>query len=161
LIRVVTPNGKIHGLMTSLFDGERYPAADFAALYHGRWRIEESFKRLKHRLGLEQTSGLSWHAARQDFGAKAICDNLNALATYVASDAYLAMGSDKRINRSQAFDKIKRQLGRWLLLAKASVRNVRTVLEEIARNTQTFVQGRHKPRRQRYKLHRFFAYKSI
>jgi len=80
LIRVVTPNGKTPGLMTSLFDGERYPAADFAALYQGRWRIEESFKRLKHRLGLEHTSGLSWPTARQDLGAKAIGENLNALA---------------------------------------------------------------------------------
>ena len=87
MIRVVTPNGKIHVLMSSLFDSERYPAADFAAIYHGRWRIEESFRRLKHRLGLEHTSGLSWHAARQDFGAKAICDNLNALAAHVARPA--------------------------------------------------------------------------
>lgn len=161
LIRVTTPNGKIHVLMTSLFDGERYPAAAFAALYHGRWRIEESFKRLKHRLGLEHTSGLSWHAARQDFGAKAICDNLNALAAYVASDAYLAASSDTKINRTQAFDKIKRQLGRWLLLAKATVRKVKAVLREIARNTQTFVPDRHKPRHQKYKPHRFFAYKPI
>jgi hypothetical protein len=53
------------------------------------WRIEEAFKRIKHRLSLEHTSGLSWHAANQDFGAKVIFDNLNALAAYVATDAHL------------------------------------------------------------------------
>ena len=161
LIRVVTPNGKIPVLMTSLFDELAYPAAEFAALYHGRWRIEESFKRLKHRLGLEHTSGLSWHAARQNFGAKAICDNLNALAAHVASDACLEAESSARINRTQAFDKIKRQLGRWLLLAKATVRNVKAVLTEIVKNIQTFVPDRHKPRHQKTKPHRFFAYKPI
>jgi len=80
LIRVTTPNGKIPGLMTSLFDVEHYPAAEFAALYYGRWRIEASFKRLKHRLGLEHTLGLFGPVARQDFGAKAIGDNQNARA---------------------------------------------------------------------------------
>ncbi len=80
LVRVVTPNGRVHAVMTSLLDPVTFPAASFAELYHGRWRIEEAFKRIKHRLKLEHTSGLSWHAARQDFGAKAVFDNLNALA---------------------------------------------------------------------------------
>ena len=54
LVRVVTPNGRITVLMTSLLDAIAYPATDFALLYHGRWRIEEAFKRIKHRLGLER-----------------------------------------------------------------------------------------------------------
>lgn len=70
LVRVVTPNGRIYVVMTSLLDGAAYPAADFSGLYHSRWRIEEAFKRLKHRMALENTSGLSWLAAQQDFGAK-------------------------------------------------------------------------------------------
>ena len=78
LIRVVTPKGRIHVVMTSLLDTAAFPASAFANLYHGRWRVEEAFKRIKHRFGLEHTSGLSWYAARQDFGAKAVCDNLNA-----------------------------------------------------------------------------------
>lgn len=160
LIRVVTPNGQIHVVMTSLFDTVGYPAAEFAALYHGRWRIEEAFKRLKHRLGLEHTSGLSWHAARQDFGAKAVCDNLNALAAYVATDACLDSDSDYKINRTQAFDKIKRQLGRWLLLAKATIRRVQAVLKELAKNLQKFVPDRAQPRHQKRKPHASFAYKA-
>ncbi|MEF8716423.1 MAG: transposase [Candidatus Accumulibacter necessarius] len=67
-MRVATPNGRVHVVMTSLLDPVTFPAAAFAELYHGRWRIEEAFKRIKHRLQLEHTSGLSWHAARQDFG---------------------------------------------------------------------------------------------
>ena len=44
LVRVVTPNGNIHVLMTSLLDAKTFPAADFHDLYHARWRIEEAFK---------------------------------------------------------------------------------------------------------------------
>ncbi len=63
LIRQVTPAGKVRVLMTSLLDTGAYPAAVFSDLYHRRWRIEEAFKRLKHRLNLEHTSGLTWLAA--------------------------------------------------------------------------------------------------
>jgi hypothetical protein len=65
---------KVRVLVTSLLDLDAYPATEFGALYHSRWRIEEAFKRIKHRLALEQLSGMSWLAARQDFGAKVLCD---------------------------------------------------------------------------------------
>ena len=80
LIRVIAANGRSFIVMTSLMDDQAYPAAAFGDIYHARWRIEEAFKRLKHRLNLEHTSGLSWLSACQDFGAKVVCDNLNALA---------------------------------------------------------------------------------
>lgn len=161
LVRVVTPNGRVHVVMTSLIDAAQYPAAVFAALYHGRWRVEEAFKRIKHRLGLEHTSGLTWHAARQDFGAKAVCDNLNALAAYVATDACLDPDSPYKINRTQAFDKIKRQLGRWLLAAAATLRRVKALIQELAMNLQKFIPDRSQPRPHRPKPHRFHAYKPI
>ena len=43
LIRDVTPTGSARVLMTSLLDAKCYPAADFGALYHRRWRVEEAF----------------------------------------------------------------------------------------------------------------------
>lgn len=66
LIRVITPNARQYILMTSLLDTTAFPAQHFADLYHSRWRIEEAFKRIKHRLNLEQLSGISWLAAQQD-----------------------------------------------------------------------------------------------
>lgn len=161
LVRVVTPNGRVHVVMTSLLDTTAFPAAGFANLYHGRWRVEEAFKRIKHRLGLEHTSGLSWHAARQDFGAKAVCDNLNALAAYVATDACLDPESPYKINRTQAIDKIKRQIGRWLLRATATTRRLKPILEELALNLQKFVPDRSQPRKPQAKPHRAHAYKSV
>jgi hypothetical protein len=161
LVRVVLPNGRSHILMTSLIDTLRYPAADFAALYHARWRIEEAFKRYKHRLNLEHTSGMSWHAARQDFGAKAICDNLNAFAAWIAHDRHRPPATEKstKVNRAQAFIQIKRRLGRWLLRALPSAATIAQVLHEIARNVQTYVPDRQQPRPPRPKPHKSPAYK--
>jgi Transposase DDE domain len=65
-------------MMTNLLDAERFPAALFGDLYHQRWRIEEAFKRLKHRLNLEHVTGLSQQAVMHDLAAKVLCDNLQA-----------------------------------------------------------------------------------
>lgn len=65
--------------MSSLLDDGRYPAASFGALYHQRWRLEEAFKRLKHRLRLEAVTGLDYQAWQQDFGAKILTGNLCTL----------------------------------------------------------------------------------
>jgi len=64
LVRNVTPNDRVYVVMTSLLDGITYPASDFYAFNHSRWRIEEAFKRLKHRVALESSSCLSWFAAQ-------------------------------------------------------------------------------------------------
>jgi len=37
-------------LVTSLLDLDAYPAGDLGAFYHAWWRIEETLKRIKHRL---------------------------------------------------------------------------------------------------------------
>ncbi|MBK3844706.1 IS4 family transposase, partial [Paraburkholderia aspalathi] len=43
LIRIITPDGLIRVLATNLLDPHAWPATDFGALYHQRWRIEEAF----------------------------------------------------------------------------------------------------------------------
>jgi hypothetical protein len=99
---------KVRVLVTSLLDMNAFPAAAFGGLYHSRWRIEEAFKRIKHRLALEQLSGMSWLAAQQDFSAKILCDNINALAVHAASES-LDPNICARyfINRGDAFSRIK------------------------------------------------------
>lgn len=160
LIRVIAPNGRSFIIMTSLMDDQVYPAAAFGDLYHARWRIEEAFKRLKHRLSLEHTSGLSWHAACQDFGAKMVCDNLNAIAAWLAHDDRLDLSGDcYKVNRTLAFNTLKVQLGRWLLKAPPSARKVASALKEIVKNLQLFRPGREQPRPSRHKPHKYHAIK--
>ena len=159
LVRVVTPNGRIHAVITSLKDAVAYPATDFAALYHSRWRIEEAFKRLKHRLALENTSGLSWLAAQQDFGAKVLADNLHALAAMEATERH-PVPEQYKINRTYAFAHLKRCLPRWLLLSLPDSTGILTAFAEIAKNLIRFIPDAAKPRPNHVKPHRKHAYKS-
>lgn len=165
LIRVHTPNGKCHIVMTSLLDAACYPAEIFGDLYHARWRIEEAFKRIKHRLKLEHLSGLSWLAAQQDFGAKMLCDNLNALAVY-AAEAQASNGADRqetthKVNRTYGFALIKRYLPRWLLIELPDLATLLRILGELRRHWVRFVPGQSKPRPTQPKPHLHQAYKSV
>lgn len=164
LIRVVTPNGQCHVVMTSLLDAQRFPATAFADIYHARWRIEEAFKRLKHRLKLEHLSGLSWLAAQQDFGAKLVCDNLNALAVYAAqpvdATAPAAQAPAYKPNRTYTFAALKRCLPRWLMRRLPDLNTVLALFHELLRQVVRFVPGQSKPRPKRPKPHLHHAYKS-
>lgn len=161
LIRQVTPEGKVRVLMTSLLDTAHYPAPAFTDLYHRRWRIEEAFKRLKHRLSLEHTSGLTWLAACQDVGAKMVCDNLNALAAYLATEQLIEPDSSWRVNRTMAFSYLRRLLPRVLAGAlRMTARLAAELFCEITKNLQKFIPGRSRPRPIRPKPHKSHAYKT-
>jgi len=58
---------------------------------------------------LENTSGLSWLAARQDFGAKIPADNLHAVAVIEAT-AINNTPDNYKLNRTYAFAHLKRSL---------------------------------------------------
>lgn len=44
---------KVRVLVTSLLDLDAYPAADFAALYHSRWRIELDLRSIKNVMQMD------------------------------------------------------------------------------------------------------------
>jgi hypothetical protein len=157
LIRQISPNGQLRVLMTSLLNVD---ARDFSELYHQRWRIEEAFKRIKHRLNLEHTSGLTWLAACQDVGAKMVCDNLNALAVYLAAEQHIEPDSSWRLNRTSAFSHLRRVLPRVIAgTIKISAQMTRQLFSEITKNLQKFRPGRSQKRTQGPKPHKSFAYK--
>ena len=121
----------------------------------------EAFKRLKHRLALEHLSGMSWLAAQQDFGAKILCDNLNALAVHAASES-LDPNTRARyfINRGDTFSRIKRTLGRWLLQGINALDNVASVFDELIKNLVQIKPNRSSPRNFTKKPHLSHAYKN-
>src|SRR3954471_787479 len=63
------PTGEVEMLMTSLLDRDDPPAEAFATLYHLRWAQEENYKCFKCRVKVENWSGKSSLAIRQDFHA--------------------------------------------------------------------------------------------
>lgn len=148
-VRHVAPNGKVRVLMTNLFDTRRFPARAFGELYHKRWRIEEAFKRLKHRLNLEHVSGL---AVVQDVAAKIMCDNLQTLASLTAHEQ-AALREVGRINHTYAHTALK-PLMPALLLGKKVAKRLREVLTLIAKQTYLHRENLSKPRKPKPKLHK-------
>jgi hypothetical protein len=79
LVRVELPSGKSEVLLTSLLDRQALPAEVFADLYHRRWGIETDYRRLKQTLCLDNFSGRSVTAVKQDFHAAQLLKNLALL----------------------------------------------------------------------------------
>jgi hypothetical protein len=70
LVKVELENGEKEILCTSLTDCEKYLYSDFEQLYHYRWNEEEAYKLLKSRIEMENFSGKTAKAVKQDFHAK-------------------------------------------------------------------------------------------
>jgi len=158
LVRHIAPSGEMRVLMTNLFDVVKFPASQFADLYHHRWRIEEAFKRLKHRLNLEHVSGLSQQAVAQDVAAKVLCDNLQALTAMSARDEAELL-TPRRINHAYVFTALKPLLPA-LLLGKKVVKLLRNVLRLIATQTYRYVKNLAKPRKSGPKPHKHMTQKN-
>ena len=84
LVRVRLKGGETEVLATSVLDEQRLPARLFGQLYHRRWGVEESYKRQKRWAEIENLSGRSVLAVRQDIQAKILAMNLAAMVRNVA-----------------------------------------------------------------------------
>jgi len=84
LVRVRLKGGESEVLATSVLDEQRLPARVFGQLYHRRWSVEESYKRQKCWAEIENLSGRSVLAVRQDIHAKMMAMNLAAMVRNVA-----------------------------------------------------------------------------
>jgi hypothetical protein len=162
LIRDVTPAGSVRVLMTSLLDGTAFPAAAFGELYHRRWRIEEAFKRIKHRLRLEAVTGLTHLSFQQDFAAKIVADNLPTLLTDAHDEATTEADviATSRPNRTYALGALKPILAGCLLGLHACLRDLRAALDVIVRTRCRIQSGRSYPRPLRTKPHLYAAYRT-
>lgn len=159
LVRQTAPNGQVRVLATNLVAGQ-VPAVAFGALYHERWRIEEAFKRLKHRQHLEAVSGLSQQALLVDVAAKVLADNLAALLCAAASQRFDLPSRSRRCNRSYAAQTLSRLWPRIVMLAGDVIQSVEHAVGLLGRVTQRFVPGRSRPRPAHHvKPHPHCAYK--
>lgn len=163
LIRVPLPGGKSEILVTSLLDSAAYPASEFGALYHQRWRIEECFKLLKCRLAVEHFSGELPDSVRQDFLAKVWLGNLTATFAYLAR---ASLPDEKQAhslpNLTYAVAALRASLPRLMTKVRNRVRMVKNLLEVVASTLEWLRPDRHFPRdRQAVKPIRYRAYKAI
>ena len=159
LVRQIAPSGAVRVLATSL-SAEQASVQDFAQLYHARWRLEEAFKRLKHRQHLEAVSGLTQQALVVDVAAKILADNLISLLCTTAQNQHLAGRPQQRCNRAYASAFMQRMLPRLVLLIDTALDTIATLIEQLAANTQRLRPGRSQPRpAHHFKPHPRYAYK--
>ena len=159
LVRNVTPDGKIWVLATNL-PAKDFPAEVFGDLYHQRWRIEEAYKRLKHRGKLESVSGLSQHAVLIDVYAKVLADNLSSLVCQGASEQADLASKQRHCNRAYAAPCLQRLLPRMVMGLGCFVALLQKAFELLGANSQRRVPGRTRPRPNHHvKPHPHMAYK--
>jgi len=111
VVRVTLPTGEFELLVTSLTDELLYPTADFAPLYHARWQIETFYGRCKTRLALENFSGYTVEAIKQDFFATIFLTSLETILTDTAQSQLAETSAhcqhDYQVNQAVAFHAIK------------------------------------------------------
>ncbi len=107
-------SGETEILCTSLVDFEEYPHDQFQELYHYRWNEEEAYKLLKNRIELEDFSGKTAKAVKQDFHAKVFLLTLSAAYAHPIEDrvrkefkADQHRKHDQKINRTNSISATK------------------------------------------------------
>jgi hypothetical protein len=119
LVTVRLETGALEVLATNLLDEMLYPTAQFGELYHQRWGIETFYGLVKSRLDLENFSGLSAEAIRQDLHATIFLSNLESVLIQPAQ-AQLRQVSEHRehpaqVNHAVSFHALKSQIIELLL----------------------------------------------
>lgn len=158
LVKSVSTTGAQRVMVTNL-DAKDVPAELFGDLYHQRWRVEEAFKRLKHRLHLESVSGLSQHAVLVDVAAKVLADNIASLLSAAAVSTRAEEDASKpdrprKSNRALAAHTIARALPAILLRVGSVIDLINDVIDKLASDSRRTKPGRSNPRPTRpYKPH--------
>jgi hypothetical protein len=155
LVKVKLPNGEQEILCTSLMDSQKFPVEDMSELYHYRWNEEEGYKLFKARLEIENFSGKTALAVKQDFFAKvfimSLCANLAFPIEEKVKKEYEQEKLNKhaqKINRTNALS-MTRDICIGLFL-KNLIRQALEAFDKITKSTREIV----RPSRKNERKHR-------
>lgn len=112
-IQVILENGTVEVLATNILDNAILQTSDFMDLYARRWGIETYYDVLKNRLSLENFTGLTALAVKQDFYATIFLANYEAMLVYDTNLELQEKAEDNKyaqqVNKGQSFNAIKHQ----------------------------------------------------
>jgi hypothetical protein len=110
-VSVRLPTGELEVLVTSLLDEQLYPTSEFLEVYHYRWGHETFHLMLKGRLELENFSGRTPQAVRQDVQAAVLLSNLESLLSEPAQSALeqerAVENQPLKVNRANSYHALK------------------------------------------------------
>ncbi len=156
------PGGEWEVLAPSLLDEASYPTEEFLSVYHWRWGHETFHLMLKGRLELENFSGRTVEAIRQDVPAALLLANLESVLSEPSQAALKEQSTPgthlRQVNRSNSYHALKDQvldlwygnipvpivINKWLTLFKGAPVTVRP--------------NRKVPRRRRPSFHRSYHF---
>jgi hypothetical protein len=108
------PTGELEVLATSLLDEQKYPTEDFMAVYGSRWNQETFYFLMKSRLELENFSGQTAEAIRQDFFSTLLLCNLETILIEPTQRALTQQSAKhktpKGVNHAVSYHAIKHRL---------------------------------------------------
>jgi hypothetical protein len=161
-VSVRLPTGELEVLATSLLDPARYPTAEFLEVYHWRWGHETFYGTMKGRLDLENFSGHTAEAVRQDFHAMVLLCNLETVLTQPAAQVLQAHSAGlpqaQQVNHAVAYHALKDQL-LALLYSDQPVQSVVGQLQRLFVGAPVSVRPERKPpRRRKLSLYRSYHF---
>lgn len=167
LVKVELVTGETEILCTSLLDAERFPVSIFGELYHHRWSAEESFKMLKSRAELENFSGKTAIAVKQDFHAKLYAITLCSIYAHPIEEKVkteYTQGAERKhaqkINRTSALDMLHKILIPSLLKNKF-IKAIKAFDDIVYKTRELLRPGRAFPRKHKPKRKYYMAYKRL
>ena len=161
-VSVRLPTGELEVLATSLLDEALYPTEEFLTVYHGRWGHETFYLMLKGRLELENFSGQTVEAVRQDVQAAVLLANLESVLSEPTQAALTERSTPQtqpvQVNRSNSYHALKLQV-LDLLYSDIPVRQVIHQLMKLFVGSPVPVRPNRKvPRRRRPSFHRSYHF---
>jgi hypothetical protein len=155
------PTGELEVLATSLLDEQIYPTEDFLEVYGCRWRQETFYFLMKSRLDLENFSGQTPEAVRQDFFSTLLLCNIETVLTAPAQAALDKQSQNheapKVVNHAVAYHAIKHRLFD-LLSSDTPAMEVVTELQTLFQGAPVSRRKRPKQPRPKSSLHRSYYF---
>ena len=122
---------KIEHLIRRLFFTKKGYTHLFYELYHDRWPVEEDYKTMKCRIGMEAFTGQSVLSVYQDFHAGIFAKNLVSMLTFPVQTVLRSSGPKEKyvhqVNFAQVLGKSKHLI---VLIFQRSDRTAKLIIEE-------------------------------
>jgi hypothetical protein len=113
-VQVILDNGTVEVLATNILNNDTIKTTDFKELYIKRWGIETYYDLIKNRLNLENFTGLTALAVKQDFYATIFLTNYEAMLTYDLNEELKETTQEnkyvQKINKAVSFNLIKHKV---------------------------------------------------
>jgi hypothetical protein len=161
-VSVRLPTGELEVLATSLLEEALYPTAEFLTVYHWRWGHETFHLMLKGRLELENFSGRTVQAVRQDVQAGVLLSNLESLLSEpteaALSQSRTPTTQPLQVNRSNSYHVLKRELLDLLYRDIPAEQVIEQLMKFFVGSPVPVRPDRKVPRRRRPSFHRSYHF---